>query len=348
MVPFGTAPFIKAALETAAFVRRFFCACLRPGVTSPLMLKAFHTPPDLLRGLAAPAKANVPLAPRTWYRTGGSAAVYTQPENPDQLAAVLARAHEHGVPFYVLGSGANLLVADAGVDGVVIRLDAPGFRKMAVDAEARRVVAGAGADLFKLVPATAKAGLDGLVQVAGIPASVGGAVRMNAGGAPGDISRGLTRVRVMDGRGDVNDLPRDAICFGYRHTDIAAPLILEAEWRLDAGDPRGLTALYKTLYARKRDSQPMGDKSAGCCFRNPPPGATDGATAGMLIDRAGLKGFRVGGAEVSPLHANFVTAAPGSTTANVLAVMDHVADTVDRVFGVRLQREVVVWGADGT
>lgn len=312
------------------------------------MPPAFNTPPDLLDGLGVPAVAGMPLAPRTWYRTGGNAALYAQPDTPEQLAAVLERCAERGVPFYVLGAGANLLVADAGVDGVVLRLDAPGFKTVNIETDAGRVVAGAGVDLFKLVPATAKAGLDGLVQVAGIPASVGGAVRMNAGGAPGDVSRGIVRVRVMEPDGAVRDLPREAIRFGYRHVDIAAPLILETEWRLDAGDPAELTALYKTLYAKKRDSQPMGDKSAGCCFRNPPadgPGSADGATAGMLIDRAGLKGFRVGGAEVSPLHANFVTAAPGSTTADVLAVMTHVEEAVERASGVRLQREVVVWGA---
>jgi len=315
------------------------------------MPHAFNTPPDLLDGLGVPATPDVPLAPRTWYRTGGNAALYAQPENPEHLAAVLERCAARGVPFYVLGAGANLLVADAGVDGVVLRLDAPGFKAVAIDNEAGRVVAGAGVDLFKLVPATAKAGLDGLVQVAGIPASVGGAVRMNAGGAPGDVSRGIVRVRVMEPDGAVRDLPREAIRFGYRQTglaDITAPLILETEWRLDAGDADELTRLYKTLYAKKRDSQPMGDKSAGCCFRNPPAegaGSADGATAGMLIDRAGLKGFRVGGAQVSPLHANFVTAAPGSTTADVLAVMTHVEEAVERASGVRLQREVVVWGA---
>ncbi len=311
------------------------------------MPPSLQTPPDLLHGLGVPVSAGVPLAPRTWYRTGGNAALYVQPQSPDQLAAVLERCAQRGVPFFVLGAGANLLVADAGVDGVVLRLDADAFKQVAIDPEARRVIAGAGVDLFKLVPATAKAGLDGLVQVAGIPASVGGAVRMNAGGAPGDVSRGITRVRVMEANGAVHDLPRSAIHFGYRHTDLATPLILETQWQLDAGDPAELTNLYRTLYARKRDSQPMGDKSAGCCFRNPPaqgPGSADGATAGMLIDRAGLKGFRVGGAQVSPLHANFVTAAPGSTTADVLSVMDHVEEAVERTSGVRLQREVVLWG----
>ena len=321
------------------------------GVTLGAMKNAFNTPPHLLDGLNVTVTRDAPLAPRTWYRTGGKAALYAQPDTPEQLAAVLARCAEQDVPFYVLGAGANLLVADAGVDGVVLRLDAAGFKNLAVDPEAGSVIAAAGVDLFKLVPATAKAGLDGLVQVAGIPASVGGAVRMNAGGAPGDVSRGIVRVRVMEPDGTVRDLSRQDIHFGYRQTnlaDLAAPLILETQWQLDQGDPAELTARYKTLYAKKLASQPMGDKSAGCCYRNPPaegPGSADGATAGMLIDRAGLKGFRVGGAEVSPLHANFVTAAPGSTTADVLAVMTHVEDVVERVHGVRLRREVVVWEA---
>ena len=195
---------------------------------------AFQTPPNFLNHLDVPAQANVALATRTWYRTGGAAAVYAQPENVEQLAAVLDCCAKHDVPFFVLGAGANLLVADAGVDGVVIRLDAPAFKTMDIDAASGRVVAGAGLDLFKLVPATAKSGLDGLVQVAGIPASIGGAVRMNAGGGPGDIAHGIARVRVMEHDGTICDLARDQIHFGYRHTNIAAPLILETEFALDS------------------------------------------------------------------------------------------------------------------
>ena len=307
------------------------------------MPAAFTTPPDLLDGLGVPAVTDAPLAPRTWYRTGGPAALLARPENEAQLAAVLTRCAERGVPWRVLGAGANLLVADAGVDAVVLRLDAPAFRAFDLDSATGRVTAGAGADLFKLVPATAKAGLDGLVQVAGIPASVGGAVRMNAGGRPGDVGDVVASVRVMNADGTARDVPAAEVGFAYRHTTLDPPLIVGATFALAPGDAAELTGRYRTLYAKKRDSQPMGDKSAGCCFRNPPADAADGRTAGQLIDRAGLKGFRVGGAEVSPQHANFVTAAPGSTTADVLAVMDHVEATVETATGVRLRREVVFW-----
>ncbi|MEO1237622.1 MAG: UDP-N-acetylenolpyruvoylglucosamine reductase, partial [Planctomycetota bacterium] len=194
----------------------------------------------------------------------------------------------------------------------------------------------------KLVPASARAGLSGLVHVAGIPATVGGAVHMNAGGAFGDIGESVRRVRVMSDAGQVFDCDRDDLDFGYRRTNIYEPFILEAEFALDPADPERLMKRYKEIYLHKKNSQPMGDKSAGCCFKNPPPEV--GAPAGRLIDETGLKGFSIGGASVSDVHANFVVADPKTaTSADVLAVMDHVEAVVRDKFGVALERELVVW-----
>ncbi|MBB6430199.1 UDP-N-acetylmuramate dehydrogenase [Algisphaera agarilytica] len=303
---------------------------------------SFTVRPDFLADLNIKHTADAPLGALTWYRTGGHAAILASPSNVAQLSTLVSRCHEEHVPITVLGAGANLLVRDEGVDAVVVRLDDPNFKNITIDEKQGSIVAGAGVDLFKLVPASARAGLDGLVHIAGIPATVGGAVRMNAGGAFGDIGESVKRVQVMSDAGQVYYRDRDDLEFNYRSTNITAPFILEVEFELTPADSDELMKRYKEIYFYKKNSQPMGDKSAGCCFKNPP--AEVGATAGQLIDRAGLKGYTVGGASVSELHANFVVAEPGKTTSSdLLAVIDHVQQTIAQRHGIDLEREVVVW-----
>ena len=302
------------------------------------------TPPDLLADLEVPHRVGAPLGALTWYRSGGPAAILASPTDTAQLAAVARRCREAGVPWRVLGAGANLLVRDAGVDAVVVRLDAPAFKQIQTGTD--RLTAGGGVDLFKLVPHSARAGLDGLVQVAGIPATVGGAVRMNAGGGFGDVGSAVDRLRLLTGDGEILERSRDQLTFGYRSSDLGAAVVIQAEFALTPADPAALLTRYKEIYRLKKDSQPMGDKSAGCCFKNPPAQAfADGPArpAGWLIDHAGLKGYRVGGATVSPIHANFVTARPGTPSDDILAVLDHVQRVVHETHGVTLQREIVVW-----
>ena len=294
---------------------------------------------DLLHDLYIPHACDVPLAPHTWYRLGGPARILAHPRDAAQLSSLVKRCHDTRTRFYVLGSGANLLVADEGVDGVVIRLDAPAFSQVTIDGT--RLVAGAGADLMKLVMQTARAGLAGLEVLAGIPATVGGAVRMNAGGAHGDIGQNVRRVRVMDETGEAYDRFSDDLVFEYRRTNIVAPLILEAEFELEADDPQELSRRVKEIFFYKKSTQPMGENSPGCAFKN--PSDTVGASAGKLIDDAGLKGYAHGGAMVSQQHANFIVARDGATAADVIAVLEHVQNTVFEKTGVKLQREVVIW-----
>jgi UDP-N-acetylmuramate dehydrogenase len=299
---------------------------------------------NLLSGLHIPHELNAPLAPLTWYGVGGSAKILARPESVEQLAALASRAHELGVPTYVLGGGANLLVADAGVDGVVIQLNHASFTQYTI--EKNIVTAGAGCDLFKIIPEISKAGLGGLEVLAGIPGTVGGAVRMNAGGIYGDTGKSVRRVRVMDATGQVYERDRDDLVFSYRKSNIAAPYILETEFELTPDDPEILVRRFKEIFLYKKSSQPMGDNSAGCAFKNPTrPGDEGGEklSAGKLIDEAGLKGYRVGGAEISPQHANFVVAHEHATAADILAVMEHAMKRVFEVHGVALEREVVVW-----
>ena len=290
---------------------------------------------------------DVPLGPLTWYGVGGSAAVFARPGNEQALQQVL-QTHGPGVgrPLYVLGSGANLLVRDQGVDGLVVRLDTPEFAHLTI--EGTTACVGGGYDLFKLVRELAKAGLAGLENIAGVPASVGGAVRMNAGGAFGEIGAYVEQVRVMDEQGRVQTLGRDQLQFDYRQSNIKQPIILEVVLSLSQGDPKGLTARMKEIFEYKKSVQPMGAKSAGCAFKNPPaPNATEPdqrLSAGKLIDEAGLKGFRIGSAAVSNVHGNFIHVTEKTGKADdVLAVIKHVEQVVFNRHGISLMREVVVW-----
>ena len=302
----------------------------------------------LLEDLKIRHKCHVPLGPLTWYGVGGAAAAMAHPASVQQLSALAAKTHGAGVPVYILGSGANLLVDEKGVDGIVVQLDDPCFKTVKI--EGNLVTAGAGADLAKLVLQTAKAGLSGLEGLAGIPATIGGAVRMNAGGAFGEIGGAGSRVMVCADAGQVYYRDRDDLVFSYRKTNIVARYILEVEFELTPDDPDDLMRRVKEIFLFKKNSQPLADCSAGCAFKNPrepreedTPGEPRYIPAGKLIDQSGLKCFRIGGAEVSPRHANFIVAHPGCTAADVLAVLKHVRRVVYDRTGITLEREVVVW-----
>ena len=308
-----------------------------------------------------PHEVEVPLGPLTWYGVGGAAEAVAHPRTADELATLIRVAAERGLPVRVLGDGANLLVESRGVSGVVVRLDADSFKRFHVehtpDARAH-VRVGGGYDLMKLVRETARAGLRGLEGVAGIPASVGGAVRMNAGGAFGDVGSRVERVTLVDFRGEVRRLSRDELTFGYRRSSVPEGVIVEVIFALERGDPGEAVARMKEVFRYKSDSQPMGERSAGCAFKNPAPDADAGGgaavSAGQMIDRADLKGFRIGAASVSCHHANFITVdkslearAAVAAADDVLAVLEHVRRVVQERTGVALDREVVVWPGQG-
>jgi UDP-N-acetylmuramate dehydrogenase len=295
----------------------------------------------ILQDLHITYESQVPLAPLTWYGVGGPARVVAHPSSVSQLSALAARGNDTGTPLYVLGAGANLLVRDEGVDGIVVRLDSPQFQQLTIG---RGIVhVGAGYDLAKLVLETAKAGWSGLECLAGVPATVGGAVRMNAGGAFGDIGRSVARVQAMGASGQVYARDRADLVFAYRSTNLSAKFITEVQLELTPGKPEEIRAEVQRVFTLKSNSQPLGAHCAGCAFKNPP--AQAGASAGQLLDRAGLKGFTIGGAQVSPVHANFIIARrdAGCTARDILAVMEHAQQVVAEKFGVHLEREVVLW-----
>ncbi|USN99040.1 MAG: UDP-N-acetylmuramate dehydrogenase [Phycisphaeraceae bacterium] len=284
---------------------------------------------------------------QTWFGVGGGADLYAKPASIDVLRRCLAE-HE---TVRVLGDGANLLVDDGGVDGLVVDLDTAAFRSVEVDAASGRVVAGAGANLPNLVNQTVRAGLAGLEVLAGIPASVGGAVVMNAGGKFGEIADSVRAVDGLDREGEQVRLPRDEIDFGYRRSGLNDLVVTSVEFALEPGDPGTVRDRLKECMAYKKHTQPLAADSAGCCFKNPtladdlPDIGAGGSrvSAGLLIDRAGCKGLRVGGAEVSGEHANFIVTHDGACARDVITLMDLIAARVADRFGVALGREVVVW-----
>ncbi len=297
--------------------------------------------PALLDGLDLPWEADAPLAPHTWYGVGGPADLLAHPQSVNQLAELMRRCREADVALHVLGSGANLLVADPGVRGVVVRLDAPAFS--AVERTNDHVAAGAGADLARLILTCAKMGLAGLEALAGIPASIGGALRMNCGGRYGDIGSVTQSVEVMDDAGRVRTLLRDDLRFGYRQSGIGEPIILGGSFALQPDDPVKLRDRVKEIFAYKKSTQPLADQSAGCAFKNPPKDVCE-KSAGQLIDEADLKGFTVGGAQVSVRHANFIVVQQACRADDVLNLIRTVRRKVRDHHGVDLVPEVVVWG----
>jgi UDP-N-acetylmuramate dehydrogenase len=287
-------------------------------------------------GLQDILSENEPLAPHTWYKIGGPARFYLRPRSVEELQEAARRCVDNEIPMYVLGLGANLLVADGGVDGAVFRLDHDHWRR--VHFEGNRLEVGAGADMQRLVLRTVRQGLAGIECLAGIPGTVGGGVRMNAGGKYGDIGAVITRVAVMDQTGLLFERTKDDLVFEYRSTNIAAKFILGATMELDEEDPDRILKKTKEIWMFKRNTQPLNTKNSGCIFKNP-----RGLSAGALIDQSGLKGMKVGGAEVSDKHANFIIAHPGCKADEILKLVKIIREKVFDKFEVHLESEVQIW-----
>jgi UDP-N-acetylmuramate dehydrogenase len=287
-------------------------------------------------GLEEIVAENEPLAPHTWYRIGGPARWYIRPRSVEELQEAAKRCAENDVPVYVLGLGANLLVGDQGVDGAVFRLDHDFWRR--VKFAGNTLEAGAGVDMQRLLVRTVKEGLAGIECLAGIPGTIGGGVRMNAGGKFGDIGALITRVSVMDVTGVLFERTKDDLVFDYRSTNISARFILSATLELDEDDPERIMKRTKEIWMFKRNTQPLNTKNCGCIFKNP-----RGLSAGALIDQAGLKGFRVGGAEVSDKHANFIIAHPGCKADDVMKLVKIIREKVFDKNEIHLESEVQIW-----
>jgi UDP-N-acetylmuramate dehydrogenase len=291
----------------------------------------------LARALGARVDRDVPIGPLTTYRVGGPAALAYRAEDEGDLEVLRRVVPGSGVPVLVVGRGSNLLVADAGFPGLVVLLG-EGFAEIELDGTT--VCAGAAASLPVVARRTVAAGLTGFEWAVGVPGSIGGAVRMNAGGHGSDLAASLRRVRVVDLRsGEDGWVPAALLHLGYRSSQVSdAHLVVAAELELEPGDPEAGAALLAEIVAWRRANQP-GGPNAGSVFTNPV-----GDSAGRLIDEAGAKGLRHGTAEVSVKHANFIQADPGGRADDVRVLMLEVQERVRAATGVWLEPETRLVG----
>jgi UDP-N-acetylmuramate dehydrogenase len=289
-----------------------------------------------LTGFEKVVRPAEPLAMHTWFQLGGPAEYFAEPETPDQLIALVKRCHEEEAPVRLLGRGSNVLVRDEGVPGVVIRLSAPVFGDIQI--VGRSVVAGGGGPLGRVVTSAVHRGLAGLEILIGIPGTLGGALHGNAGTHGGDIGQWTTQATVVAATGEVFQRERDEMIFGYRQSSLDELVVLEARLQLEEDDPRELARRMQKHWIVKKAAQPMGHQCAGCVFKNP-----RGASASELIEAAGLKGTRIGGAVVSDRHAGFVIAEPECTSQDVLRLIELVRGQVHDRTGVELELELEIW-----
>ncbi|MDD5328341.1 MAG: UDP-N-acetylmuramate dehydrogenase [Phycisphaerae bacterium] len=291
---------------------------------------------NIFSGLEKIVKTNYPLARDTWYGLGGPADYFIRPETVEQLKTVVQRCSENNIPIYALGFGSNLLINDDGLRAAVIKLDAENFAQTQFDGE--QLTAWAGAKLNELVLTCVKKGLSGLEALTGIPGSVGGAIKMNAGGNFGDIGTATETVTLMDSQGNVFEKSKPELVFDYRSSNITAQFILNATLNLVGGEPEQIMRTVKEIWIYKKNSQPLNTRNCGCVFKNP-----RGVSAGVLIDRAGLKALQIGGAVVSEKHANFIIAEQGCKSRDVVRLIDAIKERVKEQFDIELELEIEIW-----
>ena len=301
---------------------------------------------SLFGDLDVEVELDAPIGVASWFCAGGRADFLVRPQTADALAELLKRCRQIDTPVRIMGEGANLLVDDDGVSGIVVRLDAPAFRSIEhnIDGKLELVRVGAGADLARTLMRFARAGIGGLESLMGVPASIGGAIRMNAGGAYGEIGDAVHAVACLDAGGETRVYTADELRFDYRSTNIVDPIILWTVFSITQENPVRLRERVKEIAAYKSRTQPLGEKSAGCMYRNPiDPETGERVSAGRIIDEVGLKGLQHGSATVSTRHANFFTIERNGRARDAIELGDLVHARVLDARGIELQREVVVW-----
>ncbi|HTT77071.1 MAG TPA: UDP-N-acetylmuramate dehydrogenase [Candidatus Binataceae bacterium] len=278
-----------------------------------------------------------PLAALTSFQIGGPADLFIAVENEDELMEAVASAYRHGVNYFCLGAGTNLLVSDRGMRGLVIKLGA-GFASLTLDG--LDLHAGAAAQFGAMVQAAVEHGLAGLEFGEGIPGTVGGGLVMNAGAFGGEIARVVTAVHGVTATGEARTLTRDEVRFAYRRTELPPRFIITSvDFHLQYGNRTALLALIAELKAKRAARQPNGVPNAGSVFKNPP-----GNFAGRLLEGAGLKGAQLGGAAFSERHANFIVNLGGARGEEVRALIDMARHKVKEASGVWLDPEVRLVG----
>ncbi|MBS1880477.1 MAG: UDP-N-acetylmuramate dehydrogenase [Actinobacteria bacterium] len=283
-----------------------------------------------------------PLARLTTVRTGGPADWFARPAEAGSLVEILGWAEAEGIAVGMVGSGSNLLVADAGFHGIAIKLDG---ELASIEHEGETLRCGGGARLPSAAAKAAGWGLSGLEFGINIPGTAGGAVRMNANAYGGQLARVLEWVDVATAAGIDRRGPEN-LGFSYRRSNLGdGEVVARASFHLSPGDPDEIRATLASMRGRRREAQPAGIKTFGSTFKNPDDPRAEGRSAGQLLEAAGCRGLRVGGARFSEKHANFVENDRGATTADVLALMAEGRRRVHQRFGVELEPEVQVLGA---
>jgi len=289
---------------------------------------------------AKPLLAGEPMQKHTSFRIGGPADLMAMPADEVELRELLTRAARENIPVTLIGNGSNLLVRDKGIRGLVIKL---GNMLNDIKAEGDVITFGSGVSLALASKKAAGLGLSGMEFAVGIPGSIGGAVYMNAGAYDGEMSKVVAKVRVMDMTGAVSEIPAEKLDFAYRHTALqnSGKIVISVTVKLVAGDKEAIDAKMADFSSRRISKQPLELPSAGSMFKRPA-----GYFAGTLIDQTGLKGYTVGGAQVSKKHAGFVVNIGGATAADVLQLIKDVQDKVFAAHGVHLEPEVLVLGEE--
>ena len=285
------------------------------------------------------ARENELLSLHTTFGVGGPCDLMVWVSTEEALKEVLAAAQAGGLPTFVLGRGSNLLVRDGGISGIVLRL----VEELAgIDVTGLGIRAGGGASLGEVVSRATSAGIGGLEFLAGIPGTVGGAAVANAGARDIWFGHHLAELTILGSDLERVRLTADKLKFGYRTSSLAADwIVTQAVLAGVAASVEDVRQKVETSLERRRRTQPVGERSAGCIFKNPP-----GDSAGRLIESAGMKGFTVGGAQVSPVHANFIVNTGGATAREILDLVARIKDRVKVLNGVELELEVSVVGKD--
>lgn len=284
-------------------------------------------------------KANEPLAHHTTIKIGGPADLFIEPSSVENLKKVMEIIEKNALPWRVIGRGSNLLVSNKGIEGAVIKLG-PGIDSLSI--EGTEITVGGGHSLVSLSTMISKKGLSGLEFASGIPGSVGGAVYMNAGAHGSDISRILTRAHILFEDGTMEWLSTEEMEFSYRTSCLQKKrpgIVLEAVFQLSEGDRTSIVAQMQKNKDYRKVTQPWNYPCAGSIFRNPLPNY-----AGKLIESAGLKGYSIGGAKISEMHGNFIVNAGNASAADVLALIQHVKDTIFSLYEIEMETEVEIIG----
>jgi UDP-N-acetylmuramate dehydrogenase len=282
-----------------------------------------------------------PLATLATVRTGGPAELFARAGSEQELQRLLVWANETGLEVNVVGSGSNLLVADEGVRGLVLKLD----RELAwIEIDGASIVCGGGARLPSVAAQAARAGLEGIEFGVNIPGTVGGAVRMNANAYGGQLAGVLDWVEIVSAAGAKRRLPKE-LGFAYRSSNLRpGEIVARARFSLRLSDPESVKATLERMRSQRHEAQPQGIKTFGSTFKNPDDPAAEGRTAGLLLAAADCNGLAVGGARFAPKHANFIENTGSATTAEVIALMAEGRRRVAERFGIELEPEVQTLG----